>query len=255
MANPIWILRCALSRNADRRFEALITIGRWLFPAYRFKWPQMAWWDDERFNAYLGRFNERSGMNDDRRWMVYQLLRLVRNVPGDTAECGVFHGAGSYLICSFNRTDKSHERIHHLFDSFEGLSAPSVDDGTHWEKGAMACGIDVVRQNLREFSDVQYHQGWIPERFPEVADRKFAFVHIDVDLYEPTRDSIEFFYPRMNPGGIIICDDYGFTNCPAATKAIDEYLADKPERMLPLSSGGGFFIKGSPVSGDFLPDK
>ena len=87
-----------------------------------------------------------------------------------------------------------------------------------------------------------------PDRFNEVADRRFSFLHIDVDLYEPTRDSIAFFYPRMNVGGVIICDDYGFATCPGATKAIDEYLRDKPEKMMTLSDGGGFLIKGIPTS-------
>jgi hypothetical protein len=87
-------------------------------------------------------------------------------------------------------------------------------------------------------------EGWIPERFPEVADRRFAFVHIDVDLEQPTRDSIEFFYPRMNKGGIILCDDYGFTTCPGATSTIDAYLLDKPEKMLSMCCGGGFLIAG-----------
>lgn len=48
-----------------------------------------------------------------------------------------------------------------------------------------------------------------------------------VDLYEPTKDSIEFFYDKLNVGGIFLCDDYGFTSCPGATKAIDEFLVDK----------------------------
>ena len=50
----------------------------------------------------------------------------------------------------------------------------------------------------------------IPTRFDEVADRSFCFVHVDVDLFEPTRESIAFFYPRMVPGGVMLFDDYGF---------------------------------------------
>jgi O-methyltransferase len=67
-------------------------------------------------------------------------------------------------------------------------------------------------------------------------------VHIDVDIYEPTRDSMAFFYPRLNDGGIIICDDYGFKSYPGATKAVDEFLRDKPEKMVALNDGGGFMI-------------
>ena len=80
-----------------------------------------------------------------------------------------------------------------------------------------------------------------------MADRKFALVHIDVDLHAPTRDSLEFFYPRMSEGGVIIVDDYGSSLCPGATLAVDTLLADKPEKMISLVDGGGFLVKGTPV--------
>ena len=108
----------------------------------------------------------------------------------------------------------------------------------------MVATADELRSNLSEFKGVTIHQGWIPERFHEVADRRFSFVHIDVALREPTAASVEFFYPRVVQGGIVLCDDYGFSTCPGATLAIDEYLADKPEKMMALPGGGGFFIKG-----------
>jgi len=68
-------------------------------------------------------------------------------------------------------------------------------------------------------------------------------VYIDVDLYGLTRDSLAFFYPRMQTGGINLCDDHGITTCPGATAAFNEYLLDKPETMIGLPCGGGFLIK------------
>ncbi len=74
--------------------------------------------------------------------------------------------------------------------------------------------------------------------------KRFAFVHIDVDLHEPTMDSVEFFYPRLAPGGILLCDDYAIGTCVGATEAIDDFFDDKPEKMIALDAGGGFMIKG-----------
>ncbi|MEO3432596.1 TylF/MycF/NovP-related O-methyltransferase [Inquilinus sp. CAU 1745] len=237
-------LRNSLSRREDRKLNALKTFGHWLFPNYRFSWPQLDWWDDPEFNEYLRKFEEPDGFNTHRKWMLLQLLRLTSCVPGDTAECGVFRGASSWLICAANRSNKNYARVHHLFDSFEGLSEPSVLDGAHWAKGNLAVGEDLVRRNLENFGNIQVHKGWIPERFANCENIRFSFVHIDVDLYEPTRDSIEFFYDRINQGGILLCDDYGFTTCPGATKAIDEFLEGKPEKMVALDAGSGFLIKG-----------
>lgn len=227
------------------RFNLLVKLGRILVPDYRFKWPQMEWWYDTWFTEYLERFGEREGMNTDRRWMLYQLMRLVENVPGDTVECGVYYGAASYLMLEMNSRSKMRDRLHHIFDSFEGLSPPGAADGDHWHSGALSVGEQIVEKNLETYSGAfKCYRGWIPDRFPEIGNRAFSFVHVDVDLLQPTSDSIKFFYPRLSPGGILLCDDYGFTTCPGATSSCDEFLADKPEKMIALSAGGGFLIKG-----------
>lgn len=230
--------------NLLQRFELLRLLADRVLPEYRFKWPQMDWWQSPAFNDYLDRFDERFGNNADRRWLVAQLLRLVADVPGDTAEVGCYRGAMSWLICASNQRSEQ-RRVHHLFDSFEGLSLPSANDGKHWRTGDLACGESVVHANLSQFaSRFRTYKGWVPDRFSEVADSSFSFVHIDVDLHDPTLDSLAFFYPRLSVGGILVCDDYGFTSCPGATLACDRYMADKPEAMLRLADGGGFLIKG-----------
>ena len=229
------------------RLWLLRLVGRLLVPSYRFKWPQLDWWKNEEFTRYLNRFGELSALNTDRKWMVYQLLRLVAPVPGDTAECGVFRGATSYLICAANKQSSVTTKTHHLFDSFEGLSEPGPADGIHWTKGDLRCEMKTVQQALSDFDNLEFHPGWIPERFGDVADRKFSFVHIDVDLAEPTLASLAFFYPRMQPGGIIVSDDYGINTCAGATHAIDRFLEEKPEKMLLLPDGGGFLIKDAPT--------
>jgi len=217
-------------------------------PEYRFKWPQMQWWHDPVFNEYLKRFGEADGQNTDRRWMLYQLMRLVAQVPGDTAECGVYNGAGSYLICKVNQEIGLFRRWHHMFDSFEGLSKPMPCDGGHWKEGDLSCPEETVRKNLAEFGNFRVHKGWIPRCFAEIESHTFCFVHIDVDLFRPTLDSLEFFYDRTHEGGLIVCDDYGFTSCPGVTQAIDQFLKDKKEKMISLSGGGGFLIKGTATS-------
>jgi O-methyltransferase len=238
------LLRMLCQRDPLLRFFLLQKIGAWLVPKYRFNWPQLAWWDDRSFNAYLERFDELKTNNADRHWMLAQLLCLVTEVPGDTAECGVFKGASSFLICEANRNSNI-RRVHHAFDSFAGLSEPSLTDGNFWSAGDLACPLDVALANLAEFGEdaIQFHQGWIPTRFLEIEDQRFSFVHIDVDLYKPTMDSLSFFYPRMEPGGIICCDDYGFTTCPGATEAFDKYLKNNPESMIALSCCGGFLLR------------
>ena len=107
----------------------------------------------------------------------------------------------------------------------------------------MAVTEQRLRSTLNEFKNIRILKGWIPNRFEEVAQERFRFVHIDVDLYKPTYASLEFFYPRMNPGGIIVLDDYGSTICPGAYKAAEEFMIDKPEYIINLPSSQGILIK------------
>ena len=248
MIQVLRFLRNAVSLDVDRRYLAAKLFGNFLTRDYRVAWRHCDWWEDAEFTDYLRRFDELQGLNTQRKWMLWQLLRLTGHVPGDTAECGVYRGASSWLICAFIRQSKAQPKQHHVFDSFEGLSEPDSHDGEHWTKGDLAAGEDIVARNLAPFADLlHFYKGWIPQRFPEVADRRFSFVHVDVDLYQPTRDSIEFFYDRLNPGGILLCDDYACTTCPGATRALDDFLKDRPEKMISLDAGAGFFIKGQVV--------
>jgi O-methyltransferase len=230
-------------KNPERRFETLAKLSEYLVPGYRYSWPNPDWWQNTEFNRYLESFDEKGGFNTHRRWVLGQLLRLVQSVPGDTAECGVYRGSSSHLILEANSRVESRRR-HHMFDSFQGVSPPSTEDGQYWKEGDLSVPEQIAREKLSGFSNFQFYPGWIPTRFEEIADRQFCFVHVDVDLYEPTRDSLAFFYSRLSPNAIFLCDDYGSPFCPGATQACDEYLVSCPEKMLALPDGGGFFIKG-----------
>lgn len=198
------------------------------------------WLEDDDFFEYYRKFSPDNPTSADRKFFLRELLKLIDDLPGDTAECGAYLGATSYLICQKAQVlGKSHS----IFDSFEGLSAPDAADGGYWSGGDLTAAESQVRANLAGFDCFELYKGWIPERFPEVADRRFCFVHVDVDLYQPTRDSVAFFYPRLVPGGLLVCDDYGFSTCPGARRAVDEYMADRPEPVLQVPTGQGVIIK------------
>ena len=119
------------------------------------------------------------------------------------------------------------------------------DDGGvgYWRRGDAAATEAVARATLAGF-DVELHAGWIPERFSEIVDGDFCFVTVDVDLHAPTRDSIEFFYPRMVPGGVMLFDDYGSGfQSPGTAKAIDDFMADKPESVIASPTAQAFIVK------------
>jgi hypothetical protein len=237
------VLRLADERGFDdsQRYELFYNIGRKLQPDFPINDRGRYLLADKEFRRYFERFlGPGNWKNFERRWNLEQMLRLLPPVAGDLAECGVFEGATAYQLCRFAT---AHGRKVHLFDSFRGLSAPNQNDGTFWTAGHLSASEKLVRENLREFDCFETFPGWIPEGFAEVTDRKYAFVHVDVDLEQPTFDSIAFFYPRLSAGGVIVLDDHGYDTCPGARKAALEFMADKPEPVLDLSTGQGLIIK------------
>jgi len=215
-------------------------IAGWLYPKYHYGDFGKIWLDDREFFERFDRLEGANFQSADRKYLLRSLMGLVTHLPGDTAECGAYMGASSWLICDALRGSG---KEHHVFDSFEGLSAPAEVDGTFWREGGLEAGLECIRRNLAEFNFVRYHKGWIPDTFPAVADKTFCLVHIDLDLHQPTFDSLAFFYPRMVPGGIILSDDYGFITCPGVTLAFDEYLKDKPEKLIHVPTGQSFIMK------------
>ncbi len=187
----------------------------------------------------------------ERRFVMSSIAAATASLQGDSAECGVFEGATSFQICRTRQHRK--DFTHHCFDSFEGLSQPTTADIVSderayvWKKNDLTSPLEKTRKNLQRFeSFVKYYPGWIPDRFPEVEDRRFSLVHVDVDLFEPTAASLEFFYPRLVPGGMIVCDDYGSTWCPGAKKACDDFCAKTPQQtVIHLTTGQGIIMKQS----------
>lgn len=202
------------------------------------------WREDRAFLADFRRLSPGNLFTEDRKFMLREFVRFTDGLPGALAECGCFEGASAYFMAQ-----AAPDTDLYLFDSLAGLSEPGVADAAadaehmRWRAGDMSAREAVLRGNLAGFTRIQLLRGWIPERFGDVAQQRFRCVHIDVDLYQPTRDSLEFFYPRMVPGGVIVLDDYGSAMCPGAVAATDEFFADKPERVIHLTSGQGVVIR------------
>ena len=244
--NAYYFVRIAIkwliTGRKDLKYYAMARLGNMFNSKFHFTEYGQVWRDDKDFEKYYDELVGDEYHSIDRKYTISQFLHLTKNVEGDTVECGAYKGATSYLICTFI-WKQTQSGTHHVFDSFKGLSKPKAEDGKYWREGNLSTSEEMCRSNLSQFDFVKYYKGWIPERFLEVQALRFSFVHIDVDLYQPTLDSIVFFYERLNKGGIMICDDYGFVTCPGAKKAMDDFFMDKAEPVIMLTTGQAFIIK------------
>lgn len=173
----------------------------------------------------------------NRLYILYQLCKDIENKDGDLAEVGVYKGGSLYLMSQVLKDKKIF-----AFDTFEGMPEVCEHDNAHRKGDFSQTSLEGVQKSVGA-SNVEYHQGIFPDTSEPIKENKFSFVHIDVDIYKSVIDCSEFFYSRMVPGGYMIYDDYGFITCKGARKAVDEFFADKPERVIYLPTGQALIIK------------
>jgi O-methyltransferase len=217
-----------------------------LSPSYH---PRTRWWRDAEWLAQYDRFvlpdNFTGGHHHrilDRRFTIQQLASSVKSLSGSTAECGVFKGVSSAMICAALQGTYGNNEHHYGFDSFEGLPEPGPND-PYWVAGKLATPYEATRSFLAAFEFCELRVGWMPDTFAGLENQRFRLVHIDVDIEESTRHCLEFFYQRAVSGAVFVFDDYGFVSCEGARRAIQQFMQDKPETVVELTTGQGFFYR------------
>jgi hypothetical protein len=178
----------------------------------------------------------------------------VRDVPGNACEIGCYKGLSAYIAAAaFEQSGK--KLTFHVCDSFEGLSEPTADDAAHGSEppiktikaGTYACSEADVRRHLSRFDNFKFHKGWIPAPFKDLMEERFCYAHLDVDLAEPSRQSLEFLWPRLNPGGVIVIDDYGALSYPGSRRAVDAFFSGRRDVFLvDCPAGNALAIKVAP---------
>lgn len=163
---------------------------------------------------------------------LWNLVKSTNKLPGALAEVGVYQGGSAKLECLVKG-----DAPLYLFDTFEGM--PTVNksvDGVFNTGDFADTSLEGVKAYLSDFPNVHLFKGFFPDSAigKEPESLQYRFVHLDVDIYESTIKSLEFFYPRMVKGGILISHDYGKTAAPGVAKAFGEFFADKPETVIPL---------------------
>lgn len=175
----------------------------------------------------------------DRYLYFKDMVDKVQKVEGDIVECGVSIGHGALLFTLFSDYIQT-PRSYYGFDSFEGFPDPVEKDETTPIKGKRfwANPSDTVLKVLRDGrlgeevirERIHLIKGWFDKTLLNYEGR-IALLHLDCDLYESYKLSLEIFYDKVQQGGIIMFDEYGDARWPGATKAIDEFFHDKPETV------------------------
>jgi len=161
-------------------------------------------------------------------WLQVQRIEK-EEVKGDFAELGVYKGDSARIIHHMAPL-----RTLHLFDTFEGFTSIDLQPetgvaSTYTTRNFADTSLNKVLKKIGGNAEkIKVHAGYFPQSAEGLIDATFALVSLDADLYNPTKAGLEFFYPRLSPGGVIFIHDYN-EKWEGLTKAVDEFVAVIPE--------------------------
>jgi O-methyltransferase len=174
---------------------------------------------------------------------VHAAEYIVRNqIPGAVVECGVWKGGSVMAIALTLLRLGEREREMYLYDTFEGMTAPTAQDVDFQGRDAASqiavardrvlgieayAPLDEARANILgtgyDASKVHFVKGRVEDTLPAQAPGQISLLRLDTDWYESTRHELEHLFPRVSRGGVLMIDDYGHWH--GVRQATDEYFA------------------------------
>ena len=199
----------------------------------------------------------------ERQWALLKAVQYIDRhaIPGDIVECGVWRG-GSIMLAKMARAGHSIARRYMLFDTFKGMTAPTIHDVNYRGEPAAVpfaaderedhnegcyASLQEVEQNLSAAGfapgEAILCQGPVEEtlRDSRMLPDRIALLRLDTDWYESTRIELEVLYPRLAPGGVLVVDDYGHWE--GSRRAVDEYFRSDAPLLVAVDYAGRVAIK------------
>jgi hypothetical protein len=180
-----------------------------------------------------------------RMWLLTRYAVYARALDGNFAEFGVFRGGCSRMLLGTAGLEP--DRRLYLFDTFAGipddrLTAEEREEGMG---GRLAeTSPEYVAQLLSAWDPIPVIcAGDVFDTVPAVETGPLAFVHLDLNAAAPTQHVLEHIYERLVPGAVVMFDDYGWTGYEEQRRAVDAFLAGRPETIIALPTGQATFIK------------
>jgi O-methyltransferase len=229
------LVRLAYPGRLDRKRHAII------IPESSFS----PWRSDRAFRETYGRIEDFSLVDEMRLYELWRLAHQLASVPGDILEVGVWRGGSGCLIATQSERSGSKARVY-LCDTFSGVVKAGADDPMYYGGEHGDTSPELVRSLVRHLGldNVTILVGEFPDESAQaIADREFKLCHLDVDVYESTKASAEWVWPRMVEGGVIVVDDYGGDGMDGVQRAVDEFAVEHSCRMIYNLNGHALLVK------------
>jgi O-methyltransferase len=182
-------------------------------------------------------------------YRCYELWSLVAEVAklphGDLLEVGVWRGGTGALIAAQSARCIPSARVF-LCDTFTGVVKTGPQDTIYKDGMHADTSAEMVTQllALNGLNNTVVLKGIFPEQTASrIQNCEFRFCHIDVDVYQSSKDICEWLWPRLVPGGLVVFDDYGMRGTEGVHKFVNEWRLREDLNFLYNLNGHAIFIK------------
>lgn len=205
------------------------------------------WRMDGKFSEAYNLIKENTLVDIYRCYELWELVcQSAKCSEGELLEVGVWRGGTGALIAKAAIESDILQTVS-LCDTFEGVVKCSEKDNFYRGKEHADTSVIIVEELLQklELNNAYIYKGVFPEdNRDHFADKKYRFVHIDVDVYQSAKDIFEFVWKNVVQGGIVVFDDYGFLTTQGVTRLLNNLkMTVKDARFGMNINGHGYFIK------------
>ena len=203
------------------------------------------WVTDVEFLNVYERIKKNTLVDKYRCYELWTLLGQCKDIEGDVLEVGLWRGGTSGIICKRFSQINDKKQIF-LCDTFTGVVKATSKDSEYYGGEHADTSEEMVESLLGQLETNNYIilKGTFPDETASyVKSNKFSFVHIDVDVYQSAKDILNWVWPKLSVGAIVVFDDYGFNSCGGITELVNEYIGTPGSLIVHNLNGHAIMIK------------
>lgn len=203
------------------------------------------WLQDQKFNDVYGSIAGYTLVDRYRCYELWQLVEQSAKLRGALLEVGVWRGGTGALIAKKAKESGIADTVY-LCDTFTGVVKAGEKDSRYKGGEHADTSKEIVEELLAglELDNTMILVGMFPDETSGlVTDEAFRFCHIDVDVYQSAKDVVEWLWPKLVVGGMVVFDDYGFRGCDGVTRFVNEERGKEDRLVIHNLNGHAILIK------------
>ena len=204
------------------------------------------WLEDKAFLEVYDLVKSRSLVNMYQCWELWSLIEETRKLDGDVLEVGVYRGATSAIMGAKIKLLEDKCTIF-CCDTVAGVVKASEKDNSYIGGEHKDTSVNLVRDlliNRLGIENVVILKGVFPEETASsISNNTFRFCHIDVDTYQSAKDVLDWVWPKLSVGGMMVFNDYGYPKTKGVTRLVEESKQENSAVVMHNLNGNGIIVK------------